>query len=155
MSPQRQRRSRRGAAQIEFLLTIFIVLFVIWGLIEISMAVYTWVVLGDAAREGVRYAIVHGVNNTGCSGPVDPARTNPGCTSPDTSGDNVVAVVRDYAKYSLHNTSTLPVVVTYPDSNNNPLSRVQVSVTYSYVPWIRLPGTTPTLKAYAEGRIVN
>jgi Flp pilus assembly protein TadG len=155
MNPQTFRRSKRGAAQIEFVLTIFIVLFVMWGLIEISMAVYTMVVLGDAAKEGVRYAIVHGVNNTGCSGPVDPARSNPSCTSPDTSGANIVAVVRDYAQYSLHNTSTLPVVVTYPDSNNNPLSRVQVSVTYNYVPWINLPGTTPTLRAYAEGRIVH
>ncbi len=146
---------RRGAIQIEFILTIFIVLFVVWGLIEICMLVYTMAVLGDAAKEGVRYAIVHGVNNSNCSGPVDPTRVAPNCTSPDTAGANVVAVVRDYGRYSLHDTSTMPVTVTYPDSNNSPLSRVQVSVTYSYIPWLPMPWTNPTLTTYAEGRIVN
>jgi len=55
---------QRGSAQIEFILTFFTIMFVLFGVIEIAMAVYAMNVLGDAAREGVRYGIVHGEGNT-------------------------------------------------------------------------------------------
>jgi Flp pilus assembly protein TadG len=52
---------------------------------EFCMAIYTYSVLGNAAREGVRYAIVHGTDNSSCSGP------SSGCA--DSGGNNVTAVV--------------------------------------------------------------
>jgi Flp pilus assembly protein TadG len=137
-------RRQRGSAQIEFILTFFTIMFVLYGVMEIAMAVYAMNVLGDAAREGVRYAIVHGSGNTNCSG---------GATC-DVDGDNVKAVVQDYARFCLHDTSGMTVTVTYTPGNA-PLDLVKVDVNYPYAAWIKLPWGNPTLKASAQGRIVH
>ncbi len=139
---------RRGSSQIEFLLTIFTVFFVLFGVVEISMAVYAMNVLGDAAREGVRDAIVHGSGNSNCSGGASPS----GC---DPAGDNVKAVVQDYAKYCLHDISGMTVAVTYVDGNNDAQSLVRVDVTYPYISWVQIPGMNPTLRASSQGRIAH
>jgi Flp pilus assembly protein TadG len=141
-------RRRRGTAQIEFLLSFFTIMFVIYGVIELSMAVYAMSVLANSAREGTRYAIVHGARNGSCSGPNTPA-----CTDP--SGANVQAVVSDYARFSLHDTSGMTVNVSWPDGNVDQGSRVQVDISYAYVPWIKLPWVSPTLKASSQAHIVN
>ncbi len=145
-------RRAKGAVQIEFVLSILILMFVIFWIWEVVMAVYTYNVLSDAAKEGVRYAIVHGAGNSNCSGPNTPA-------CPDPSGNNVKAVVNDYAKYSLHDISAMNVTVTYLDPAGSPSNqapnRVQVQVQYNYVPYISLPWLPPLLKTAAEGRIVN
>lgn len=143
-------RGDRGAVQIEFILSFLVVMFLIFGMWELIMIVHTMNVLSDAAKEGVRYAIVHGGSgNTQCSGPNPP----PECTTPDPTGANVEAVVRDYARFTMHNTSAMSVAVTYPDGNNTPPSRVRVEVAYTFIPYTAL-NLRPTLRAAAEGRIV-
>jgi hypothetical protein len=149
MSNSSRLRRERGQALVEFALTIFIILFVIFVMIEFCMALYAWNVLGDAAREGVRYAIVHGANNTNCSG--GPSGTPPGC---DPNADNVKAVVQDYAQYSLKDVSGMTVTVQYLDGSNAPSNRVKVDISYPYVPWFSIPWIS-TLKTSAQGRIVN
>jgi len=134
---------------VEFALSIMVVLFVVFFAWELLMAMYTASVMANAAKEGVRYAIVHGSNSSLCSGP-NPS--NP-CAS-DPSGAEVVNTVKAYAKASLHNTDAISVTVSYPDGNNEPPSRVAITVTYSYVPYINLP-FTPTMTTKAAGRIVN
>jgi Flp pilus assembly protein TadG len=141
-------KRHRGSAQIEFLLSFFTIVFVIYGVIEISMAVYAMSVLANAAREGTRYAIVHGARNGSCSGPNTPA-----CG--DATGANVQAVVADYARFTLHDTSAMTVSVSWPDGNIDQGSLVQVDVTYAYSPWIKLPWTSPTLKASSQAHILN
>ena len=134
---------------MEFALSIMVVLITIFFAWELLMAMYTASVLADAAKEGVRYAIVHGSNSSLCSGP--------NLSSPcayDAPAAEVVNTVKNYAKASLHDTSAINVTVTYPDGNNEPPSRVAVTVTYSYVPYINLP-FTPTMTTKAAGRIVN
>ena len=64
-------RADRGAVEIEFVLSILTVLFTMFWMWEVVMAVYTYSVISDAAREGVRYAIVHGLKNQNCSGVLD------------------------------------------------------------------------------------
>jgi len=142
-------RGARGAVQIEFVLSILTILFVMFGIWELIMVVHTMNVLSDAAKEGVRYAIVHGGGNANCSGPNPPAT----CTNPDPAAANVVAVVRDWAKYSLHDISAIGVTVTYPDATSEAPARVRVEVTYNFLPYTALP-IRPTLRAAAEGRIV-
>ncbi len=110
------------------------------------MVVYTYNVLGDAARQGVRYAIVHGNDSSACSGPQS------GCS--DKSGANVTAVVNQYAVMSFHSMTGMTVAVTYPDGDSKPPDRVLVQVTYPYVPYLYLPGLTPTLYLSAEGRVI-
>lgn len=139
----------RGAVQIEFVLSILIVLFVMFAMWELIMVVHTMNVLSDAAKEGVRYAVVHGSRNINCSGPAPP----PECTDPDITGTRVGAVVLDYAKYSLHDISAITVLVTYPDLCSIPPCRVRVTVSYDFVPYTAL-NFRPTLHGAAEGRIV-
>lgn len=149
----RHRRFRcrdKGAVQIEFILSFLTIMFLIFGMWEMIMIMHTMNVLSDAAKEGVRYAIVHGGGGgLTCSGPSPP----PECTSPDTTGAQVTAVVRDYAKYTMHDISAITITVTYPDGQITPPSRVRVDVAYAFVPYTAL-NISPTLHAAAEGRIV-
>jgi len=124
-------------------------MFTLFGIWELIMVVHTMNVLSDAAKEGVRYAIVHGGGNMNCSGPSPPET----CTNPDPAADKVVAVVKDWARYSFHDISAMGVTVTYPDGTTEAPSRVRVEVAYDFVPYTALP-IRPQLRAAAEGRIV-
>jgi Flp pilus assembly protein TadG len=53
-------REEEGATVVEMALSVVILLTVLFGLIEICLALYTYHYVSDAAREGTRYAIVHG-----------------------------------------------------------------------------------------------
>src|SRR5260370_27981377 len=50
----RRARGDRGAAQIEFALTILTIVFVMFWMWELVMMTYTMNVLSDSAKEGVR-----------------------------------------------------------------------------------------------------
>jgi hypothetical protein len=149
-----RRRSRfpraRGQGQIEFLLSILTIMFLIFAMWEVVMIVYTLNVISDAAKEGVRYAIVHGGGNVNCSGP----NPSPECTNPDPAAARVIDVVKDYARFSFHDTTAISVTVTYPDGFIDAPGRVRVEVAYQFVPYTAL-NFRPTLRAAAEGRIVN
>lgn len=177
-SRMRRRLERRfgcdGQGQIEFVLSILTIMFTIFWTWEVVLAVYTYNVLSDAAKEGVRYAIVHGSNNQYCSGPSAGTTTDgqcqntgtapqiptpPGCgmsaaVGTDTGGANIQSVVTCYAQLSLHDISAIKITVGYPDNSNVAPSRVNVTVSYKYVPFLALP-ITPTLQTAASGRIVN
>jgi Flp pilus assembly protein TadG len=135
-------RGNRGAVQIEFILSIMVIMFVIFGMWELIMIVHTMNVLSDAAKEGVRYAIVHGSYNTSGS---------------QSSGGNKTAVenyVKDYANLTFHDMSAISVSVTYPpNGTNNTGDRVRVEVAYTFVPYTAL-NLRPRLTAASEGRIV-
>ena len=160
MRAQRMRRGTKnilpppddGQASVEFALVLVIVMFVIFWAFELLMLLYTYTVMADAAKEGVRYAVVHGCGNSTCSGPCSPA-----CS--DATGANVATTVLGYAKESLHNTSNLSlgsgITVSYPDNSAEAPSRVQVVINYVYQPYFSFGWTPPTISAAAEGRILN
>jgi len=52
--------SEQGSSLVEMALTMIILLMILFGLIEMCLALYTYHFVSDAAREGSRYAIVHG-----------------------------------------------------------------------------------------------
>jgi Flp pilus assembly protein TadG len=147
-SLKRLRNNRAGQAQIEFLLSILFAIVVFVSIVEMILLMYTYTVLADAAKEGVRYAIVHGCSlaAASCSGTCTPA-----CT--DTAGANVTAYARNYLGASLHDPTAMTVNVSYPDSSSLPTNRVRVTVTYPYQPFFGLPWPTVTVRAAAEGRI--
>ncbi len=62
-------RGESGSMLIEFSLSVWALLLMAFLIFEFCMAIYTYSVLSNAAREGVRYAIVHGTDNRSCSGP--------------------------------------------------------------------------------------
>jgi len=150
----KSRRDCRGQAQVEFILTIVFVLVLIFGIFELFMLIYTTNVLADAAKEGVRYAVVHGSNTT-----------NPGTASTGTCSANsgsstpssVVGQVCNFAALSFHDVSGMTVTVTYPDggTSNAAPNRVQVQVSYAYAPFMALgwEAAVINLGAAAEGRI--
>jgi Flp pilus assembly protein TadG len=143
------RKNERGQAQVEFALTILFLLLLIFGIIELIILIYTYTVLANSAKEGVRYAIVHGcdLGASTCSGTCGTA-----CT--DTAGDNVVTQVKNWARFSLHDTTPMAVTVTYPDSTSDAPNRVRVTVSYPYKPLLGFGWPKVTVRAAAEGRIV-
>src|SRR5437764_3520493 len=94
-----------GQAMVEFMLVIVFIFVLFVSLVQVILLVYAYNTLADAAKEGVRYAIVHGTQNTGCSGPGDPiTKLNTPC--PDPSGDNVARVVAGFASLSFQSVAT-------------------------------------------------
>jgi Flp pilus assembly protein TadG len=154
-SYRRRLRKQRGATQVEFALTIFVVIIVALWMIEMIGFIYSYSVMADAAKEGVRYAVVRGcgTDSATCSGVC--AAPN-ACT--DSTGANVRARVLNYAGLTFHDVSNLDntnVLVTYPDGPATSPNRVRVVVQYPFIPWFGRLGLRPTVRAAAEGRIVN
>ena len=126
-------RDQRGQAMVEFALTFLLVLTVLIGMIEFSSAIYTKTVLSDAVNEGMRYLIV---NNT------------------DQAG--TTAVIQNYARLSLHNTSAMTITYSPSTGPYPPPTLVTITVSYPYLPYIaHFMKNPPTLTAFAEGRTVH
>ena len=141
----RRLRGERGSALLEFVLSVWTIFLVVFLIFEFSMSVYTYSVLANAAREGIRYAVVHGSDNSSCSGP--------GCA--DSGGNNVSSVVKGYAALSFHDLRGMTVTPTWTDGKSSPGSRVKIAVNYPYLPYLQIPGfVAPTMQVTAEGRIV-
>ena len=90
------RQSEGGQSLIEFALILPLFLLLVTGLFDVARAVFQENTLAYAAREGTRYAIVHG---SGSADPVWPGNTTP-----------VVNVVRSAAV----GVPDVTVVVTWP-----------------------------------------
>jgi hypothetical protein len=143
---------QRGQAAVEFALTITILVFLLVGMLELTMFIYTYSVLADAAKEGVRYAIVHGAS---VSAPIsgEPSGTPwPTCKTFATGA--VLSTVQTYATASLHNPSSMNIYACYPDGSNKPGSGVQVSLSYSYQPLFGLGWPKVNVSANSAGRIM-
>lgn len=115
------RRDDAGQALVEFALILPILLLVIFGLFDLARAVWQENTLAYAAREGTRYAIVHG------SASDDP--------SSSTNTADIAAVVRAAAV----GVSNITVTVNYPDvigtlPCNDRGCRVSVDATAPFVP---------------------
>lgn len=114
-------RSERAQALVEFALVLPVLLMLIVGLFDVARAVEQENTLAYAAREGARYAIVHG--SSALSSPI------PYCSS--CTNADVTAVV-DKAAISVNGAIT--VTVSYPDGDNRRGSRVSVQATAPFVP---------------------
>ena len=158
--------SESGQAMIEFALVITAVFLVFLSMIQMIMLMYAYTTLADAAKEGLRYAIVHGTGNTNCSGPGSTS-----VTCPDITGANVVTAVIGgttcsptcgFAGLSFQNIQTTDVTVDYNPNNANgatpcnvPGCMVRVTVSHVYTPLFGLSWPSVTLNASADGRIMN
>jgi Flp pilus assembly protein TadG len=138
-----KRNSEHGQTLVEFALIAFLLFFVIFAVVEMERMLLVYTTVANAARGGVRYAIVHGKDRTGSGvdGPSTPA-----------SYDQVKNTVKALAGAGLINTANLTVTVNYLDGNNSPGSRVSVNASYPYDPFTALP-LTVTLSSLSEGVI--
>ncbi len=139
-------RGDGGSILIETALGFMLIITMVLGIIECCMMAYTLSILEDAAREGVRYASVHGTDSTSCSGP------DVGCA--DSTYANVVSDVTSYASAFSGILSGMSVTVTYPDGTSTATSRVLVAITYTYQPHFLFPGPSHVMTVSSEGRIV-
>jgi Flp pilus assembly protein TadG len=122
--------SERGSSLVEFAIAASILLSMIFGVLNISMALYAYHYISDAAREGTRYAIVRG---SACP------------LSECPSGSATQADIQDYltAKpFPGIDPTRMTVTANWPDPAdtcapnvtpcNNPGNNVQVTVTYQF-----------------------
>jgi len=118
-------RGDHAQALVEFAFVLPIFLLVVTGLIDVARAVWEENTLAYAAREGTRYAIVHGAGGNPRVGPIsstlNPSQYNTG---------NIVNVVRN-ASVGVGN---IDVTIDYPDAGNNRNQRVTVDATAQFVP---------------------
>jgi len=144
------RRREKGQTLVEFALCIVFVFILIIGSIEMIVMIYTYSVLADAAKEGVRYGIVHGtgLGAGNCSGP-----GGGGVTCTDSTAANVTMAAKNFAGLSFHDTNAMTISPTYPDGSSVAPSRVRVTISYSYQPVFGLGWPTMTVHAASEGRI--
>jgi hypothetical protein len=114
----------------------------LFGIIDFGRYVYYVQILNNAAREGARYAIVHGSNSFQPTGPNDDDPT-------------ITSVVRNYAvgvigtgtTFVVHSYWRDPPVPPNPPNlpSNNRGQKVHVTVTYdfhSFIPIVPLPPIT-------------
>ena len=118
-----------GETLVETAVSFTILLTLVFGIIELGLALYTYNFVSESAREGARYAMVRGSS----------------CTSPCTGATN--ADVQTYIQnlgYPGLNASDITATATWPDTGstctpsvspcNNPGNNVMVQVVYAF-PW--------------------
>lgn len=143
-----------GQAMVEFALTLVLLMLLMFALLELSIFIYTYSVLANAAKEGVRYAIVHGADNGTPSGPSSGSASSPPCTASSSNVTNVVNQAKNFAGFSMLSTSNVNVFVCYLDGDNKLNSLVEVTVNYVYRPLFGFNWPSVTVRANSAGRIV-
>ncbi|HEV2576603.1 MAG TPA: TadE family protein [Acidobacteriaceae bacterium] len=104
--------SEHGAAVIELLASVIVLVTLVFGCVAISMAFYTNEVLNEYARDASRYAIVHG---NGCE---EAAHSDASCSI--STGSTANAALKTYLNHEI-----------FPGINGNHLS---ISTTYAHGP---------------------
>jgi Flp pilus assembly protein TadG len=138
----RSRGCPRGQTYAEFLMVVLPTLLIIFGVISFAMTIYTYSFLSNAARDAVRYAIVHGAKST----------------SPATS-DVIQTFVRNEAQglsqssitvSSCWNPQAPPNQCPGPTGNNTPGKVVSVKVSYTFHPLYPFAAVTLPLSSSAQ-----
>jgi Flp pilus assembly protein TadG len=150
-------RGEAGAGLVETALSASVLLLLVFGIFEISLALYSYHCIGEAAREGSRYAMVRG--STSC------------VNTPSQSGCNAsVAQIQSYVKgigfSGVDSGGSMNVFPSWLSSNgtasatwsdcttgicNVPGNLVKVQVTYQFPLRIPFwPGTSITLQSTSQ-----
>lgn len=117
-------RDEAGQAITEFALVLPIFLMTIFGTIDLARAVWEENELAFAAREGTRFAIVHGAYSDSPAGPGSATYSAP---------DQDTAVTAAVLRYTI-GIPNVTVQATWPDGGNDRNSRVAVDVSAPFVP---------------------
>ena len=119
-----------GQTYAEFAMVVLPTIVLIFGIISFGMTVYTWSFLSNAARDAVRYAIVHGSKST----------------SPASASD-IQTYVRNEAQGLT--ASSINVSTTW-NPDNNPGSVVSVQVSYTFRPFYPFNAVSLPLSSSAQ-----
>jgi hypothetical protein len=134
----------RGSSLIEFSATLGLLMTFVFVLTQISMALYTYGMISECAREATRWASVRG---TQC------------LTSGSASCTATTTTVSNYAKglgFPNIGGSAIVPTTTYPDGDEAPGHRVKVTITYPYSVSLPLvPHKTISLQVSSEMYILQ
>jgi hypothetical protein len=136
-----------GQAMVEFSVVAFLTIMMLLFVVETARMALVYTVVAESAREGVRYAIVHG--STRPAGTADYDSSGPG-----NNPAQVVTVVDNFAGTAPLSLSLLLVNVTYPGNSNAPGQSVNVSVVYPYNPLTTFFPATVQLGSVSQGIIL-
>lgn len=134
---------RHGQALVEFAIGLGLLLLLVFGVVDLGRAVFAYNSIAHCAREGTRYAIVHGSQSTT---PVGPAANDA----------TLEAWVRRFAtglqasQFSVTSTWVGPSGA----ANNQPGSTVTVVVGYNFQP-ATMFFMPLSLRSQSAGMIVN
>ena len=130
--------SEHGSTLIETAVSLVLLLTVVFGIMEVGWALYTYHFISEAAREGTRYAIVRG-SSCAASGSL--------CT--DASQANIQSYIENLGFLGI-NSGNMTVTATWPTTGaactpsaspcNNPGNLVQVTVAYKFplsIPFVK------------------
>jgi Flp pilus assembly protein TadG len=147
----RRAHSERGSTLVETALSMLVLLIVALGVMEMSLALYTYHFISDAAREGTRFAIVRGSSCTTYSG------FTSGCPA---KGTDIQSYVRGLGFPGI-DASLMTVTTSFPTTGpsctpsvipcNNPGNLVQVTVSYRFplsIPFV--PANTLTMTSSSK-----
>jgi Flp pilus assembly protein TadG len=129
-------RRSRGQALVEFAFVAPIFFLLLFAILDFGRYVYYVQILNNAAREGARYAIVHG------SGSFTP--TGPGSDDP-----TIAAIVKNYATGVVGTGATFAIHSIWGDggagATNDRGQKVKVTITYQFqsmIPVVPIPAIT-------------
>ena len=118
-------RGEGAQSLVEFALTLPLFLLLVTGIFDVARAVWQENSLAYAAREGTRYAIVHGSAGSPVVGP---------CTSCLNPVANNLSNIVDAVTTNAIGVYNIDVTVDYPDGDNQRNHRVTVDVTAPFTP---------------------
>jgi Flp pilus assembly protein TadG len=122
----------RGQTLVEFSFTVFMLVMVLLGVVEIGRMVLVYTTIANAAKAGVRYAEVHGADSA-------------------VSASQVQTVVQNYL--SAAPLSSASATITSSGVGGAIGSPVSVTVTYPYDPLTSYFPLTVTLGSSSQGVI--
>jgi Flp pilus assembly protein TadG len=132
---------------VEFSLVAFLAVVMLLFVAEMGRALLVYSTVANAARAGLRYAIVHG--STRAAGATVDSASGPG-----SNPAQILTVVKNFASAGLLTTSLLVINVTYPGASNAPGQGVSISVVYPYNPLTTYFSKTLRLGSATQGIIV-
>ena len=130
---------RRGQAFVEGALTLAVFLTLVFGVCEFGRAIWVYTLLCHAAREGTRYAAVHGSESGMAS---------------STTISNTNALVKARA-VGLPSGNVNVTTTWVPNNTPGNAVRVHVSSDFTFVTPYRLPKTTLSLKSTSQMMVTN
>jgi Flp pilus assembly protein TadG len=137
---------RSGQTLLEFSVSAFLTAMVLLFVVETGRMLLVYAAVANAAREGVRYAMVHGSSRATGSAQDD-------ASGPSGNPAQVLTVIHNFAGIAPLTIGLLVVNVTYPGSSNAPGQTVNVSVVYPYNPLITYFPSTIRLGSSSQGVI--
>jgi len=137
-------REQRGQSLVETAISLSVLMTLVFVFIEICLAFYSFGVISEEAREGSRYASLHGSTCVTAS--------SVSCTATATALNTYVSKLG----YPNLAGGTMTVNTTFPNGNQAPGSQVKVAITYVFPITLALvPKNALTLNASSTVTILQ